>query len=384
MSANSETLDLDMTSGEYCKDVWVIAEGKIDETTLLPHAGRQVPLCRSGADLPSHAAEDLYWLGRNLERAEGLTRFLRTAYKVFSGEYQSAHVSKLVRTLLGDYVPTAARAAVNEDELASSEFEGLLCGSVFRSDVGPTLQSMIGQAMRLASNARDRISLDMWHSVSRQSAIVGAFQRPVKSDLAPLLSQFDALISELATFSGLASESMTRMEGWRFLEMGRRIERAIHTSRLLRFGMSTSSDEDTQMLEFLLQVADSIMTYRVRYLSTVQVAPVMDLLMTDESNPRSVAFQLKRLQEHVDALPRKDGVVTLSPEQRIALSMTNAMRLADVYMLSRVDHDGRRVKLDKLLIKTLSHLPKLSEHLSGNYFVHARLTRHLGASGLDR
>ncbi len=116
--------------------------------------------------------------------------------------------------------------------------------------------------------------------------------------------QLDLGIQRLAAFSGMGTENMTRSFGWRFLDMGRRIERSVQTSALLESLLDAGDPEDDGSLILLLEIADSFMTYRSRYLLTPQLAPVLDLLLQDETNPRSVAFQLAALAEHLAALPR--------------------------------------------------------------------------------
>ena len=124
----------------------------------------------------------------------------------------------------------------------------------------------------------------------------------------------------LAAFSGIAQESMTRSHAWRFLDVGRRLERAIGLVRLLRHTLAeappSSADRPAALLEALLEVADSGITYRRRYLATLQVAPVLDLLLTDDGNPRSLVFQLEALSEHWQALGAAGAVLAGRPGAR--------------------------------------------------------------------
>ena len=115
----------------------------------------------------------------------------------------------------------------------------------------------------------------------------------------------DHAIITLSAFSGLVMESMTRGDGWRFLDIGRRLERAFQMVDLIRYGLGFECTTDSGQLEVLLEIADSSITYRSRYLTSMQADLVLDLLLLDEANPRSVAFQLVRLREHVDQLPVK-------------------------------------------------------------------------------
>jgi uncharacterized alpha-E superfamily protein len=195
-----------------------------------------------------------------------------------------------------------------------------------------------------------------------------------------LMAMLDRILTDLFAFSGLAHESMTRTQGWRFLDLGRRVERAWRTARLLRSTLVVPSAQETPLLEWVLQIADSFMTYRNRYLATLQVAPVLDLLLCDESNPRSIAFQLRQIESHVNELPRTESQASLTAEQRQAISLRNAVRLVDVYELARADTAHRRDALDRALQRLIERLPKLSDAVSSRFLIHAGTPRHLSSS----
>ena len=123
------------------------------------------------------------------------------------------------------------------------------------------------------------------------------------------------VLSQALTFSGQAMDGMTRDKGWRFLDMGRRLERAADLSDLIRYALVRPVPDEDARLHALLEVANSAMTYRSRYVFGPDPAPVLDLLLADEANPRSVAFQLATLYQHVRGLPAKREPPT--KEQRI-------------------------------------------------------------------
>ena len=131
------------------------------------------------------------------------------------------------------------------------------------------------------------------------------------------------------------------------------------------------------MLEALLEIADSSMTYRNRYLTTLQRAPVLDLLMTDETNPRSIGFQLVALADHVENLPRDQAEPLLTAEQRTMLGVLTSLRLADVDQLTELDRDGTRRLLERLLGRLAQQLRVLSEGITHQYLVHAGPSRQL-------
>jgi uncharacterized alpha-E superfamily protein len=181
----------------------------------------------------------------------------------------------------------------------------------------------------------------------------------------------------LAALSSLAADSMTHGHAWRFLDMGRRLERGLHLVSLLRAVLDDPSP-DGALLEELLQIADGSMTYRRRYLATLEVAPVVDLLLTDETNPRSVVFQVATLARHIDALPRDAGRPR-TREQTLVLSALAELRLAEVDELCPAagEKSGQRRPVLDLLERIGALLPALSNSLSGAYFNHAAVPRQM-------
>ena len=184
----------------------------------------------------------------------------------------------------------------------------------------------------------------------------------------------------LAALEGLIAESMTHDQAWRFLDIGRRLERASHVAGLLRSSLASSSPREGPVLEALLDIAASATTYRRRYLATLQACPVVDLLLCDETNPRSVLFQLEALSAHMAHLPRTANTPR-TPHQKLVLSVLTELRLADVADLCNVNtgtvekrDERERRPLVALLDRVRAQLPALSNSLSAAYFNHAVFT----------
>jgi uncharacterized alpha-E superfamily protein len=240
---------------------------------------------------------------------------------------------------------------------------------------------------RVAGTTRDRISSDMWRILS--SLDLADAQALAHSDNAPTLSEvlkmLNQMVITLAAFGGLATDSMTRGQGWRFLDLGRRLERAQLLIGLVRNTLATaSSGTEGPLLEALLEIADSSMTYRRRYLSTLQTAPVLDLLLADEDNPRSLAFQLMALTDDVERLPRETPHPGRSTEERVLLGVLTALRLADIDVLAKADDDGSRGELDALLARLEKDLPNCADAITRHYLSHLQAARQLAAPTLER
>jgi uncharacterized alpha-E superfamily protein len=153
--------------------------------------------------------------------------------------------------------------------------------------------------------------------------------------------------------------------------MGRRIERSLQTVELLGSLPLPGDPEDDGRLILLLDIADSFMTYRSRYLLTPQLAPVLDLLLFDETNPRSVAFQLAALVGHLGRLPHDAAEPEDRSEYRVAAGMLESLRKADATDLCRRGAGGDRPALEALLERILADLPDVTVDITRHYFSHA-------------
>ena len=368
-----------MTSGDRSQDVWIRTPGEVEETTLLQPPGAAIELKRSGRDLPSRVCDNLYWLGRMVERIESAVRLHRLATRVSTGEYDSAAIALFLSRALASRDLPPGDVPPNEVPKSLLDVQTRLESYLFDKTKSNSLPRMVDELMRLASTVRDRIAVEMWRSVQRISQACADLDSNRCHGDNLRMGHLDTLLSGLNGFSGLASESMTRADGWRFLDLGRRIERASQSCKLMNATLVSVGDDETVTLELLLEIADSIMTYRGRYMATMQLAPVLDLLLTDETNPRSVGYQLVCLTEHIASLPSDENAALRSLDDRIALSMQNAIRLAEIYRLAGASRNGTREKLYRLLGKLGRQLLDLSDAISGQYLVHAGLPRHYGS-----
>ena len=178
----------------------------------------------------------------------------------------------------------------------------------------------------------------------------------------------------------MVMENMTRGYGWRFLDMGRRLERTRAMIQLIQQLAVRGDGRSDGQLELLLELADSTMTYRGRYHAAPQLAAVLDLLLCDETNPRSAVFQILTLGDHIAHLPspKDDGVMTL--DQRIVTRLSSELRLADPMELgSSVSRFDTRVELDRLARRIDRDVHELSDHIAERFFSHSSPRRVAGA-----
>jgi uncharacterized alpha-E superfamily protein len=373
-----------MKLGARSKDVWVVSYERVNGFSLLPPSDRTLELSRGGGDLPSRAADYLYWLGRYAERAESVARLSRVIGARLSdlaGQNELEKSSEFRALLAALRAQTEFLYSVDIPEITApgiAECEAELLASVCDATRRGSLSAVMKSTLRSGRVVRDRISMDTWRVLSTLDEELDQLQAIQGPDrLSTLVNLCNAIVTALAAFSGLVMDSMTRGQAFHFLDMGRRLERGVSLATLLRATTAQASAREGTLLETVLEIADSGMTYRRRYLATLQTAPVVDLLLTDETNPRSVIYQVRALADHIRALPTLPGSGPRSPQLRLVVAALSELELADVERLCTADASGARPALDLLLRKLGTLLPKLSDSLSDSYLNHATQSRHL-------
>lgn len=286
-----------MQSGGAAADVWIVSDKPVERHTLLPAEGsftRNMP-----GSLPSRAADNLFWLGRYIERAEGALRILRAWHARF------AEAADPSQPLLADV--TAYLAAVDIDT---------------EDAVPNTLLRNIDSAVYSASNIRDRFSPDGWLALTDLAKTARRFHETISpgDDASHAMT---ILLRKLAGFAGLVHENMYRFTGWRFLSLGRHIERGLHMTRLL--GHMSGTDAPDGALDMLLEIGDSVMTHRRRYNVNTARLTVTDLLALDPLNPRSILFQMNEIHREVEQLPNALVNGQMSPFYREAMRLHSGL-----------------------------------------------------------
>lgn len=275
ISSGADAAAIAMQSGGSAADVWIVSKRPVERTTLLP-AGETFTRNMPGS-LPSRAADNLFWLGRYIERAEGALRILRAWHGRFA---ESADPGQ---PLLKD---------------VSAYLEALDIDT--KQPVPESLLRNIDSALFSASNIRDRFSPDGWLALNDLAKTTRRFHATVQAG-DDATHAMTILLRKLAGFAGLVHENMYRFTGWRFLSIGRHLERGLHMTRLL--GHMSGPDAPDGALDMLLEIGDSVMTHRRRYNVSTAHMTVTDLLALDPLNPRSVLYQLNEIKSEVELLP---------------------------------------------------------------------------------
>ena len=382
ITASLDSLVVSMQYGGGSKDTWVAADTQPPPFSLLRKAAGPLPVSRATFDLPSRMADNLYWLGRYLERFEANVRTVRA---ILPRLYQdtdpvsSAALAVCRRVLLGaGYLRGKAEKDEPEHpadapQLVESEVLALIADREERR----SLRSGVREIRRVAYLLRDRISADAWRVLKHLDQQFTGTPPPEPLRVSWAQDLLDRAVISLSAFSGLATENMTRGHGWRFLDMGRRVERGVQTVKLIRHGLGFEGLPGDPELTTVLEIADGTLTYRSRYLNALQPDLVLDLLLLDEGNPRSVAFQVSKMRKHVDRLPESHPASGHPKEARLALSMLTSIQLAEASELIRADENGELTDLDQFTQRLAADLMLLSETLARVYFTHAVRTRQL-------
>jgi uncharacterized circularly permuted ATP-grasp superfamily protein/uncharacterized alpha-E superfamily protein len=380
VAARDQRHDITIQRGAASQDTWVVADGPVSTLSLLKPAGAPVELSRGGGDLPSRVADNLFWLGRYAERADAMTRLARTAVaRLPDGAEPFDTLVAALRAQARVAAPAAEGVAPKKRD---REPFGALSVLLFDPDTHGSLADTLRSVHRVGRAIRDRLSSDTWRVITAldqemRDAETWAGGVSTTGAVSALL---DRLVALLAGLSGLVMDSMSRGHGWRFLELGRRLERALSLAVTIDATLKIARPAETFVLEALLEAADSAITYRRRYLASLHAAAVLDLLLADPTNPRSIVFQLAALLEHVVKLPHLAGRARDGIESALAQgadTLLSRMEEVSVRRLAEVDPDGRRPLLATVTAELIRELPALSDALTESYLNHATQARQL-------
>jgi len=352
-----------------CRDVWVTSDTPVSSQASRMRTGiDSLKVSRGAPGLRSRIADNLFWLGRYAERADWIMRLLRGALTRLDPDSAALQNRETVIAALDILLAKdeSLSAIPHDDAAIEQRARALMSGRGRSYGLIQTLTNL----ERVASLIRDRLSVELWRTmqVFQTSPVWTGDTEP--QSLTEALDILDQGITTFAAFNGMAAENMTRNYGWNFLEIGRRIERSSNLTELLGTMFRDRQDEATEAasLTFALEVADSLLTYRARYLFAPVLPLVLDLLLVDETNPRSLAFQLAAISDHLGALPQSPDEAPQTEERKLILDLLTSVRLADVHDLSDAAGDGQRAAFKALFTLLSEELPDLSGAITRRYF----------------
>jgi uncharacterized circularly permuted ATP-grasp superfamily protein/uncharacterized alpha-E superfamily protein len=297
---------LTMQMGGASKDTWVQARARVETHRLQKSSITGEDLVREDSNLSSRVAENLLWFGRHAERSDNICRLLRVALNILfnvrfdqrGAEWPTVEALCIWFGLLDAQRKPAAPGVTGSSKLpgtasalpapifTDAEIESALLQAVVSPAV-PGLARQQQQLHRIAGQLHERFSVDNWRALNRMvQPVAPPGERPSQSGVMTIL---DDAAAALMTLAGFALDGMVRDLGWRFMSIGRRLERLQFQAVVLQRALAMDENGN---LDWVLELSDSIITYRARYRAQPEWLPVLDLLLLDETNPRSIVFQL--------------------------------------------------------------------------------------------
>jgi uncharacterized circularly permuted ATP-grasp superfamily protein/uncharacterized alpha-E superfamily protein len=374
-------LQLSASAGDGSKDLWIMTDGESPPVTLLAPLNQPVTLQRTTALFPSRVADNLFWLGRNLDRVDVLARVLRSLIERTSGERDSeaADVAFLQSALveLGHLAHDHESPTASNDDLRSPEAKALAVFSFARSTA---LAHAVAELDRLASLLQDWLSQDTWTAIATLAESFENAPLYPENDLSDIAVVLHRLIQDTAAVSGMVNDGMNRGPSWRFLELGRCIDRTVSTAQLLLCADLRRAPTPAAVLKAVIELLDVQMTYRGRYREQLQRNAVLDLGITDETNPRSLAFQIQRLTAQIDRLPTTDNRPLPGDEDRLVMKCAHAVRMLNNEDLAAAS----ATSVVRALEEVCASADALSAVLTRNYLVHSGIPRRIGTMHGER
>jgi uncharacterized circularly permuted ATP-grasp superfamily protein/uncharacterized alpha-E superfamily protein len=375
-SSDTGNFIISSQSGGFSKDAWIIS----------PEPGRIVNLLKDSPEsktetyndmLPSHAAENLFWVGRNTERLLGNARFLRTVMqflaegnKLINDNNKQTEINLLQAftnysfTLPGFTGEAGEKFADPWKELRDVLFNEKRAGGIKYNFI---------QFQRAVNEVRDHWSTDTWR-------VIRGMEEELQHDISlshhgslQMLQTLDNLITSTVAFIGLNRESISREQGWIMLDLGRKIEQSLLVISMLK---TTLVKKYSEQVEYNLQQAvlisnEGLVNYRYKYRRPIQILLVIDLLLFDPNNPRSLTYQVVRLKNYLQNLPKNQSNYSLTEYERLILEADTLLKLADKNVLVSFDAEGTTYHhLDAFLSKLYSILGAIPGVLSKTFFKH--------------
>ncbi|HEX8510578.1 MAG TPA: circularly permuted type 2 ATP-grasp protein, partial [Propionibacteriaceae bacterium] len=361
--------------GGVAKDVWVVSSDAIAPTPVTqPWRGadlvaRKGSSTGSGSAMAPRVLSDLFWFGRYAERTEDLLRLILAARTVAIETDIDLTYDRALEVLL---------QSITHVSTAYPGFVGLVVGSPELRSMMPELRSMLLDRQRAgtaaqsvaalslaAQGVRDQLSADVWMVLADMERALSSLASAPHDQGLQLAETSERVLSGLLGLAGIVSENMVRDSGWYLLDTGRGLERALQLVSLLNATLVQvrSLETDRMVVEAVMTAAESIVTYRRRYRGRAGTVAVLELLVVDEDNPRSVAYQLSRMAADLGALP--NAAPTLRP-LRLLDDLVESVRGADVAALVE-HHGGRRDALASFLTGLRTQLLALSEAVGKQY-----------------
>ena len=367
-------------AGSKSKDTWVIAS-EPERTSAAESSADDTPFKEADLiSLPSRVVENLFWMGRYAERAEASLRVLRSVFILLNGEQPISPTCKRILLETVTEITATHPGFIEANEQLIEQPEKELLEVVRNANRLGSVRSNLNAMINCADESKELLSSDTIRVINDTRDALSELDSGLSVGLVSAPEEaLDPLVSALMSLSGLAQESMVRDFGWRFMELGRRLERALLTTTLIENILITEVNESDQaiLIEAMLWSLESLISYRRRYRARMGVQSSLDLVVMDTSNPRSLLFQIEQLSDHIDALPKtNESRHQLTAKERAIIECETLIKLSVLTELSTREN-GKRVQLEDCLSRTKKLLWGLSEFISDGYFDHRENSQQL-------
>ncbi len=375
-------------TGSQSKDTWVIASEP--ERTTAQHSAedssthvREIELI----SLPSRVVENLFWMGRYAERAEASLRILRTVFMIINGEDVISDECKRILLETVTEVSSTHPGFKSEDPSIFNTPESELLLVLKDAERMGSVRSNLNAMLFCSDQSKELLSSDTLRVINDIRDALNDMDSALASGLISAPEEaLDPLVTALMALAGLTQESMMRGVGWRFMQIGRRLERGIQTTAMIQSLLVPKLTEPSQntLIQALLLSLEGLISYRRRYRARIDVESALDLVLLDINNPRSLLFQLDELTNHINALPKlPEQSNELTAESRAILEAETKIKLTRLNQLS-VHELNQRQHLNALLHTISELLGDTSNNISEKYFEHRESSRQLVRNTWDQ
>ena len=364
---------ISMQRGGSSKDTWVLSDEPVSTFSLIKPQIGKTDLVRSGSNLSSRVVENLFWFGRYTERCEDTARLLRIGLS----RLVDAGTDDDTAALVSAYQTGVALRLLPEAKGKSPsrrDIETQLLKALCSPEWNDGLAGNIRRLLWVGAQVRERFSLDNWHALNRLQLQLQAYVK-AKPSIGEALAFLDQMLLAGSALAGFAMDDMTRDDGWRFLIIGRRLERLIFLADAIGQFLRLKTKRAPGCVEWLLELADSIITYRSRYMAQPELLPALDLIVFDEANPHAVIFQMHNLVRYQGRLERELGSLSGDAAEDALRSSLVRLRAFDLQCIESRDVNkcrncGSCEDLAELLAEIAQDAANLSDRLAMRYFTH--------------
>lgn len=387
MEASPEQFLISNQSGGISKDTWVLTDEPLTTTIANTYPIHLTPAAQRGI-LPSQTAENLFWVGRYTERLLGNARFMRTVVQFVADgtrliDEQDIQVSeqKLLAAFTNYACAFPGFTNVADESLLQNPWP-LLSKMLNDEQQFGALVFNFNQFKRSVYAVRDYWSTDTWRVLKGLESLWEEVKTQEVLNQGKMIRVLDQIVTAMVAFIGLNRESIAREQGWTLLDTGRKIEQCLLMIAMVQHLFPHQMDEQVAyyLQEAALRSNENLVNYRHKHRTLLQLPLVLDLLLLDPTNPRSLLFQVQRLEKLMASLPNTAPTGRIGNKQRLLLQVTTLLQLANPKQLATAHpKTGEYLYLTDLLKNCSELLLQFPVALSKTYFLHAQAQKQLFA-----